>query len=47
VLYAVFAVLLGVFVGFLEDPPTVVTVIIVATWFRVLIANELSVRRRG
>jgi hypothetical protein len=43
----VFAGLLGVFVDFLEDPPTVVTAIIVVTWFGVLIANEVSFRRRG
>ena len=39
VFYAVFAVLLGVLVDFLEDPPTVVTAIIVATWFGVLTVN--------
>jgi hypothetical protein len=47
VFYVVFAVLLGVLVDLLEDPPTVVTAIIVATWFGVLIATRVSFRRRG
>ena len=47
VLYAVFAVLLGVFVDLLEEPPAVVTAIIVATGFGVLIANDVSLRRRA
>jgi hypothetical protein len=46
-LYAVLAALLGVFVDFLEGPPTVVTAIIVATGFCVLIANDVSLRRRA
>jgi hypothetical protein len=47
VLYAVLAALLGVFAAFLEDPPAVVTAIIVATGFGVLIANDVSLRRRA
>jgi hypothetical protein len=47
VFYAVLAVLLGIFVNVLEDPPTEVTAIIVATGFGVLIANEVSLRRHG
>ena len=46
VLYAVLAVLLGLLVDLLEDPPTVVTAIIVATFFGALIANDVSLRRR-
>jgi hypothetical protein len=36
----------GVFVDFLEDPPTVVTAIIVVTVFGALIANDVGPRRR-
>jgi hypothetical protein len=46
-LYAVLAVLVGLLADFLEDPPAVVTAIIVATTFGALIANETSLRGRG
>ena len=45
-LYAVLAACWGLLADFLEDPPAVVTAIIVATVFSALIANEASLRGR-
>ena len=42
VLYAVLAVLVGLVAQWLENPPTVVTVIIVATVFGALVANDVT-----
>jgi hypothetical protein len=45
VLYAVLAVLVGLLAEWLENPPTVVTMIIVATFFGALVANDVTARR--
>ena len=45
-LYAVVAALLGLLADFLEDPPALVTAIIIATAFGALIANEVKLRAR-
>jgi hypothetical protein len=45
VLYAVLAVLVGLLAEWLENPPTVVTVIIVATVFGALVANDVTARQ--
>jgi hypothetical protein len=46
-LCAMLAALLGLAADLLEDPPAVVTAIIVATAFVVLIANEASLQGRA
>ena len=46
-LYAVLAALLGLLVEFLKHPPTVITVIVVATFFGAMIASEVSLRGRA
>jgi hypothetical protein len=45
--YAVLAAPLGLLVEFLEHPPTVITVIVVATFFGAMIASEVSLRGRA
>jgi hypothetical protein len=45
-LYAVLAALVGLLADLLEDPPAVVTAIIVATTFGALIVNDASLRAR-
>ena len=44
-LYALLAILVGLLAQWLENPPTIVTVIIVATFFGALVANDMIARR--